>query len=77
MAEVKENQVDDEKSALGGLGEGDYKSWRVHLLRFSTGTAEAFRERLRSVELPGGGKIEGLIVEAFGNFAIFVCVCVC
>ncbi|KAM7533897.1 hypothetical protein Aperf_G00000117352 [Anoplocephala perfoliata] len=55
----------DEKSALGGLDEANFKSWSLYLMRFPTGCAEEFRGRLRDVAVEGA-KTNGLIVEAFG-----------
>ena len=65
-----ENQLDDEKSALGGLTESDYKTWHVNLLRFSTGSAEAFKEGSRGVEIPLKSEFDGLIIEAFGELQV-------
>lgn len=57
----------DEKSTLGGLDETDFKTWTLYLMRFPTGCAEEFRERLRSVELEQV-ETSGLSVEVFGKF---------
>uniref|UniRef100_A0A158QE53 Non-specific serine/threonine protein kinase n=1 Tax=Hymenolepis diminuta TaxID=6216 RepID=A0A158QE53_HYMDI len=58
----------DEKSALGGLDETDFKTWSLYLMRFPTGCAEEFRERLRSVEVEQV-EASGLSVEVFDDFA--------
>lgn len=62
------SKVGDEKSALGGLDEVDYKSWNLRLLRFSTGSSEAYRERLRGVEASATNtKTNEVIIEPFGK----------
>ncbi|KAL5106948.1 hypothetical protein TcWFU_006710 [Taenia crassiceps] len=64
------NKTGDEKSALGGLDEVDYKSWHLRLLRFSTGFSEAYRERLHGVEVSAGDmKTDEIIVEPFDEFS--------
>uniref|UniRef100_A0A158RE58 non-specific serine/threonine protein kinase n=1 Tax=Hydatigena taeniaeformis TaxID=6205 RepID=A0A158RE58_HYDTA len=60
------NGAIDEKSALGGLNENDYKSWNLRLLRFSTGSSEAYRERLRGVAASDEDvKNNEIIIEPF------------
>nr|CDS21207.1 leucine rich repeat serine:threonine protein [Echinococcus granulosus] len=64
------NMTGDEKSALGGLDEIDYKGWNLRLLRFSTGSSEQYREHLRGIEVSAVDvKVDKLIVEPFDDFS--------
>ncbi|KAL5961249.1 Leucine-rich repeat serine/threonine-protein kinase 1, partial [Taenia solium] len=64
------NKTGSEKSALGGLDEVDYKNWNLRLLRFSTGSSEAYRERMRGVEVSAVGvKTNEIIIEPFDDFS--------
>uniref|UniRef100_A0A0R3T3W3 non-specific serine/threonine protein kinase n=1 Tax=Rodentolepis nana TaxID=102285 RepID=A0A0R3T3W3_RODNA len=61
----------DERSALGGLDEADFRAWNLYLMRLPTGCGEEFREHLRGVEVEQAEK-SGLIVESFESRVLLV-----
>ncbi len=65
---------DDETDSPGDarlrlLKEKDFKSWDLHLLRLSTGPAEAFRDKMRGEEpTKSATNMYGVVDEPFGKF---------